>query len=242
MKMETFSFSRLSLYETCPHRFYKKYVEGYEEPTTYPLALGKGVHRAIEEKLKGLDHRLAIQKGLEEAEYHPEVTKNELSWLTRNAPIHEIYGDIEIYFKLPLSNEPNAPKIQGFIDVVGGNYIVDWKTNRAMYVRDNNQVGLYSWAMNQLRGWEEVYGRLYFLRFRQESNYLYTMEEMEESRLWAYNLAKEIQGKLEVAKAIPELKDELFPATPSRFCSHCPFAMDCFQKFSPYGKDGIKSN
>ena len=43
-----FSFSRLNLYKTCPYRFFKKYIEGYEEPITYPLALGKGVHKAIE--------------------------------------------------------------------------------------------------------------------------------------------------------------------------------------------------
>lgn len=128
--METFSFSRLSLYEICPHRFYKKYVEGYEEEVTYPLALGKGVHKAIEDKLEGLDHNSAVENGMKEAEYHPNVTRSELGWLTSNAPIHEIYGDIEIYFKLPLSPEDDSPKLQGFIDVVGGNYIVDWKTNR----------------------------------------------------------------------------------------------------------------
>lgn len=241
--MNTFSFSRLSLYETCPYRFYKKYVEGYEEPLTYPLALGSGVHKAIEEKMNGATHDEAITSGIVEAEFHPEVTRKELSILTYNAPIHQITGETEIYFKRPLSNEEDAPLIQGFIDVVGNNYIVDWKSNRTMYnVRKNHQIGLYAWAMNQIRGMKEVYGRLYFLRFRQESNFLYTAKEMEESRLWAYNLAKEIQGNLALAKAMPDLKDELFPSTPTAFCSHCPFAMSCFQKFSPYGKDRIKSS
>lgn len=232
--MNTFSFSRLSLYETCPHRFYKRYVEGLQEPTTYPLALGKGVHRAVEDKMNGLSHQEAVVNGFIEAELHPEVTKQELSWLTNNAPIHQIQGETEIYFKIPLADEDDAPLIQGFIDVVGNNYIVDWKTNRVMYdVRENNQIGLYAWAMNKVRGMEDVYGRLYFLRFRRESNFRYTFKEMESARSWAYNLAKEIQGKLALAREMPELKDDLFPATPSSFCSHCPFAVSCFRKFSP---------
>lgn len=235
--MDVFSFSRLTLYEKCPERFYKKYVEGYEEPTTYPLALGKGVHRAVQDKLEGLDHDIAIQNGMKEAEYHPEVTIKELSWLTNNAPINQIYGDVEYYFKIPLSNEPNSPMIQGYIDVVGDNYIVDWKTNRVMYdVRDNHQIGLYSWAISKLKGWSEVHGSLYFLRFKRQSSFKFSLQEMEQARMWAYNLAKEIQGKLVVARAFPELKNELFPAIPTSYCSHCPFAIECFRKFSPVSK------
>lgn len=235
--MRTFSFSRLSLFETCPYRFYKKYVEGYDEPVTYPLALGKGVHKAIEDKMNGLSHEDSVLNGIVEAEFHPEVTKQELSYLTRNAPIHNIIGETEVYFKLPLSDENNAPMIQGYIDVVNRNFIVDWKTNRVMYdVRDTHQIGLYAWAMNKLRGIQEVYGRLYFLRFKRESNFRYTSTEMETSRMWAYRLATNIQGKLNLAKVMPELKNELFPATTSSFCSHCPFAVECFRKFSPFAK------
>lgn len=231
--MKVFSFSRLNLYQTCPHRFYKRYVEGYKEPVTYPLALGKGVHKAVEEKMRGIEHQLAVETGMKEINYHPEVTREELSWLAGNAPTHEVSGEIERYFKLPLADESDSPYIQGFIDVIGNGYIVDWKTNRAMYdVLENHQIGLYSWAVQQLFGWTEVYGRLYFLRFRRESYACYGRSEMEMARKWAYDLAKEIQAKLEMVKALPELKDELFPATPQSFCSHCPFSYECHVKFS----------
>lgn len=238
--MDTFSFSRLSLYETCPYRFYQKYVEGFEEPITYPLALGKAVHKAIEDKMNGASHDEAITNGIIEVDFHPDVTKNELSSLVWKAPIkgkNKIVGETEVYFKIPLSDEENAPKIQGFIDVVGGNFIYDWKTNRIPYdVRDNHQISLYSWAMKEKRGLTEVYGTLYFLRFRRSSSYRFSANEMEESRKWAYGLAKEIQGKLEMVKAMPYLKEELFPATPRSFCSHCPFVVGCFRKFSPIAK------
>src|SRR5699024_3842518 len=218
--------------------FYQKYVEGYEEPSSLPLALGKGVHKSIEDKMNGVPHNEAVANGIVEADFHPEVTVQELSSLTWNAPVHgknKIQGETEIYFKIPLSDEDDAPMIQGYIDVVGKNFIVDWKSNRVPYnVRDNHQIGLYAWAISKLRNIPEVNGSLYFLRFKKESSFTYTHKEMEEARLWALYLSKEIQGKLSMVKAIPDLKDDLFHDKPSYFCSHCPFAVECFKKFSPY--------
>lgn len=236
--LEVFSFSRLNLYETCPYRFYKRYVEGIEEPETYPLALGKGVHKAVEKKLKGMEHESAVLLGIIEADFHPEVEEQELSWLVKNAPIHKLNEvlDVELHFQLPLSDEPDAPQLQGYIDVVGNGYIVDWKTNRVMYdVRDNFQVGLYAWALNQLFGYQKVYGHLYFLRFKKQSFSVFGLEEMEKARVWAYTLAKEIQDKVAKIKEQPNLVFELFPATPQSFCSHCPFAYECHSIFSTLG-------
>ena len=96
-----FSFSRLSLYETCPYRFYKKYIQGYEEPTTYPLALGKGVHKAIEDKIKGVSHSEAVLNGMIEADFHPEVTMEELSDLVSHAPITREHGGDGNSFSTP---------------------------------------------------------------------------------------------------------------------------------------------
>ena len=113
-----FSFSRLSLHESCPYRFYKKYILGYDEPTTYPLALGKGVHKAIEDKIKGISHSEAVLNGMIEADFHPEVKLEELSELVSHAPIQVNMGETEIHFQLPLSDETSAPMIQGYIDLV----------------------------------------------------------------------------------------------------------------------------
>src|SRR5699024_1928318 len=214
-------------------RFYKKYVEGYKEDMTLPLAFGSAVHLAIENVLKGKTVIEAVLDALDEVN-HPEVNPQEVKDMVMNVPIHGangVRGEIEPHFVLPLANEPNAPKLQGFIDVLGDGYIFDWKTNRVPYkVTDNNQIGLYAWAVNQLKGWEKVYGSLFFTRFKRESRHLYTSKDMENARKWAYTTAKEIQGKLELVNAMPELLEELFPSTPSRTCSHCPFSATCFIK------------
>src|SRR5690625_4422754 len=146
--MDTFSFSRLNLYETYPHRFYHRYVEGYEEPETYPLALGSGVHKAIESKMNGASHEQAVLNGLIEANFHEEVTKKELSNLTWNAPVqgdNAIRGQTEVYFTLPLSYEADARNSKVYMYVVGNGYNVDWKVILVSYdVRKNQLIALYA--------------------------------------------------------------------------------------------------
>ncbi|MFS0577267.1 PD-(D/E)XK nuclease family protein [Sporosarcina sp. 179-K 3D1 HS] len=232
-----FSFSRLSLYETCPYRFYKKYIQGYQEPVTYPLALGKGVHKAIEEKINGVSHTEAVLNGMIEADFHPEVTLEEMSDLVSHAPIQANMGDTEVHFQLPLSGKDSAPMIQGYIDLVSsdGSRIVDWKTNRARYdVRDNHQVGLYAWAIGQLRNQSNVEGKLFFLRFKRESKLIFNQADMEKSRKWALSVANEINSKQEIIDRLPEKTEELFQSTPSSHCRHCSFAIECYKKFSNY--------
>lgn len=232
-----YSFSRLTLYETCPNRFFKKYIEGFEEPATKPLALGKAVHRTVEGKLKGETHSEAVLNGMIESDFHREVTYDEVSKLASRAPIKKDMGEVELHFELPLASTEPAPKIQGYIDLItwNSNEIIDWKTNQRMYnVRDNHQIGLYAWAVSQLKGKEKIKGSLFFLRFRKASRWTFTNIEMEQSRQWALSLANEIDQKLFLYEIAPEKADALFPDKPSSFCSHCPFAVECFQKFSMF--------
>ncbi|QNK89824.1 PD-(D/E)XK nuclease family protein [Sporosarcina sp. resist] len=232
-----FSFSRLSLYTTCPYRFFKKHIEGYEEPATYPLALGKGVHKAVEDKINGVSHSEAILNGMIEAEFHPKVTMDEMSELVSYAPLTENMGETEIHFQLPLSDEDSAPMLQGYIDLVSpdGSTIVDWKTNRVSYdVRDNHQVGLYAWAVGQLKNQSVVEGSLYFLRFRRASKHVFNQADMDRSRQWALGVANEINFKREILDMLPEEAESLFLSTPSSHCRHCPFAIECYRNFSSY--------
>lgn len=230
-----FSFSRLNIYKQCPYRFYNKYVLRKEEPVTQSLALGKAVHKAIEDKINGVDHEQAILNGYLESGLHDEVSYEDISTLVQKAPVHKGMGETEIYFNLPLSDEKNAPIIQGYIDVVQPNgAIIDWKTNRIPYnVLDSPQIALYSWAIGQLKNVNKVKGSYYFLRFRKDSSYLFTHKEMDAARKWALDLANEINARLDLYSMFPDKHQDVFPAQPSRLCNHCPFAIDCFRRFNP---------
>ncbi|GAB3051579.1 RecB family exonuclease [Virgibacillus ainsalahensis] len=229
-----FSFSRLNLYEQCPYRFYNKYVLGKEEPMTKPLALGKAVHQAIDDKINGLTHEEAVLNGYAEAGFHEELTQQEISELVERAPIQPKMGENEVYFKLPLSDKADAPEIQGYIDLYSPDgAITDWKTNRIPYdVQANRQVALYAWSIGQIKGLDTVEGILYFLRFRKESNHVFNVEDMEEARSWALNTANEINEKMALQELLPDESERLFPVQPSRLCGHCPFAWECLKNNS----------
>ncbi|HET7658424.1 MAG TPA: PD-(D/E)XK nuclease family protein [Bacillales bacterium] len=227
-----YSFSRLSLYQTCPYRFRRKYIDGIEEPVTKPLALGKAVHKAIELVIKGKTVDQAVLTGWLEADLHPDVTQMEIKELLQNAPVQPGMGETEVYFRLPLSDSLGAPELQGYMDLITGDSLVDWKTNWAMYdVLGTHQVGLYAWALQQLKKIPVVKGRLHFLRFKRSSEHLFSRADMEKARKWALHWATEIENKLFLLHVAPEEKDVLFPATPSSACSHCPFAVECYRKF-----------
>lgn len=236
-KQMVYSFSRLHLYTRCPYRFRMKYLEGYEEPVTKPLALGKAVHKAAESIMKGTSHKEAVFKGWAEIDFHKEVAVNEIADLVKRMPAVDHPVQTEQHFQLPLFDSPSSPVLQGYIDVVmdKGKRIIDWKTNRQVYsVADNHQMGLYAWAVSRLTGLKEVKGSLYFLRFRKEIIHTFCEKEMEQSRKWALQLIQEMERKLLVLDFASEEADTLFPATPGSICSHCPFAADCYQKFGRY--------
>jgi hypothetical protein len=231
-----FSFSRLSLYEQCPFRFYLKYVEEREEPVSKPLALGKAVHKGIEMMIQGHDLEKAVLAGFVEADFHPEVEREELQNLIQKAPVQPGIGETEVHFELPLAPSLSAPRIQGYIDLLveeeNGIWFVDWKTNWRTYnVFDTMQLPLYAWAVGTMKGLGEVGGSLYFLRFGQKYGHTFTEEEMENARHWAYVRAREIEDRLFLLELEPESRDQLFPAKPSSYCHHCPFAIECYVSY-----------
>lgn len=230
-----FSFSRLNMYARCPYRFYRKYVLKEQEEPTLPLALGKAVHKAIECRIKGMDENEAVMEGIIESDFFPGVTFDDVAFLSGRAGVKPFIGETEVHFQLPLSKEPDAPIIQGFVDLVqnDGTAVTDWKTNRVMYdILDNYQLGLYAWAIGQIYNSPYIYGSLFFLRFKQASRHAFTPEDMEQARLWAYNLAREINTNLTVHDMMPDQATKIFPAKPSSDCKHCPFAFECMKEFS----------
>ena len=110
---------------------------------------------------------------------------------------------------------------------------MDWKTNWRTYnVFDTMQLPLYAWAVGKMKGLDEVAGSLYFLRFGQKYGHTFTEEEMENARHWAYVRAREIEDRLFLLELEPESRDQLFPAKPSSYCHHCPFAVECNARFA----------
>ena len=97
----------------------------------------------MEDKINGVSNLEAVLNGVIEAEFHPEVTMDEMSELVSHAPIKENMGETEIHFNylFLIKIQPRFYKAISVLLSPDGSKIVDWKTNRVRYdVRDNHQV------------------------------------------------------------------------------------------------------
>lgn len=232
--MELYSYSRLSLYETCPLRFYFRYVLEKPEPVTKPLAIGKAVHRGIETLVKGgtMDNALAAAFAEAEAAGLGREEGEEIRDLIAQAPVPE--GEAEVHFELPLSSPESGLRLQGYIDLVCDvNAFVDWKTNWRPYQPDETrQLALYAWAMMELKKSDRVQGTLYFLRHGLPLSRVYTREEAEAAQQWAFRTARDIRDRVFLAELHPEEAEKLFPPRAGPHCRTCPFAEECWKRTS----------
>ncbi|MGE6604484.1 PD-(D/E)XK nuclease family protein [Lysinibacillus fusiformis] len=241
-----FSATRLITYEDCPFMFYKRVIKKEENGQTLPLALGSATHLAIELILKGVSKYDAVVKAFREYEID-ELKIKDIMDLVDNAPYQQFMRaaiEIEKKFRLPL-DETGEYEVTGVIDVADtkGYFLADWKTNRKVYTpTDTRQLALYAWALGEMQGKREILATLYFLRFykQQRQSHLFTYWEMQEARIWALKLTKEINKKNQLIKMFegtPYEESTLkanFPAKPSNRCSHCPFSVECFGMFSDF--------
>lgn len=230
--MKLVSHSRLALYEQCPRQFYYKYILGFKMPVTKPQALGKAVHKALEVlAVQNIPVQEGIKQGLIECGFHPEVEPNEVRQLVENALSKKIEGVPEYHFQLPLFDVPDFPEIQGYIDRWNKDEIWDYKTNWQPYdILSNYQLALYARAVSQITGLKKIKGHLFFLRYKKIYSYVFTEKEMNLAKEWAKRLITEINFKLEILEIYPDKVDELFPYQPNRYCSSCPFILDCYKK------------
>lgn len=240
-----FSATRLMTYEDCPFMFYKKEIEKADTEQTLPLALGSATHLALELILKGVLRNEAILKGFTEYQIDG-LSIIDISNFVDNAPYQQFMGaaiTVENQFRLPL-DDAGEYEITGVIDVADnkGHFLADWKTNRKVYTpTDTKQLALYAWALHKLKGQTQVLATLYFLRFykQQKQSHLFQMWEMENARLWALKLTREINQKNNLVNMFTGVhKDNAvkiqFSAKPSNRCTHCSFAVECHRKFSAY--------
>lgn len=227
--MELFSFSRLSLFHTCPWRWHFKYVLGLDDPPGPAAIFGKTVHKAIELVLNGRSFDDAVVTAwLEESDM--TVDAAEIRAMVQTALSYGPQGETERHFILPLTNEI---KLQGYIDMLDTNrampLIADWKTGWKRYdACDTWQLPLYAAAVMEQTGAEAVHGMLVFLRFNDARHAIISKEAAAQAKDWAIKTAEEIQFRLDLLCVMEP--HEAFPPKPSPECGNCPWSVLCLEE------------
>lgn len=239
--MNTFSFSRLNLYQTCPRRFYYKYVLELDDPPGEAAILGKTVHKAIELVLNGRSFDDAVLTAcMEEAGL--SVDRTEVEMLTKTAlsfARHYYNRETEKYIMTELSEIiielGKGILFHGYIDLLclcrknEIPVILDWKTNRSPYdITSTWQILLYAAAVMEQTGVETVEGILVFLRTGHVSRSVINENMAKQAKEWAARTAEEIQHKLELIKSSRD-PHGIFPSSPSVACRYCPWSYLCLK-------------
>lgn len=244
-----YSHSRLQKFIDCPWAFYKHYVMEQEEPPSEPLAFGSVVHLAAnsviangagkEEALLDALADAPLRVDIKEARRQLDIALSLYNAYTANKPAWKS----EEHFQLPLDpNDPLSPELQGYLDLHvyaeddPEHLLLDWKTGRRFYPHDETQqLRLYAWAIREIYGAERVKAGLHFLRLKKKSFTTYDYDAMEAARLWALNLAREIENLL-VSLTMGETPKEVFSPTPGpKVCKNCGLA-DAVCGQEPAGK------
>jgi len=223
-----FSYSKLSMFETCPYRYYLRYVCGIPEPPTEALQVGTATHAAISRLLKGeIDIDLVVEE---------EIRKQDLLSLEKHFPeVLKMVQNFASAFVRPTGSQVATEMalerglgkhtIIGFADLVcetpGQVIITDFKTGWKRYgAEDTQQLALYSWMVRERFPGKVIKARLWWLRYRRG-----LQVEVEVNADGAAAWAERLIG--EIADAAQWPGDIGYSRNVGTACGPCPFAGDC---------------
>lgn len=226
--METFSFTRLTTYQTCPRRYFYRYVQKVPEPPAKPLEFGKAMHAVLSGIILGTGQIDGLVKGavyssqlLDESDGQ-EIEKMAGWFQKKFSPV----GFVRSEHKLARELEPGVQMV-GYADLVEQDMmqtiITDFKTEWDRYEpTDTMQLPLYAWMAEPELG-AYVEARLWFVRYFKDPirQALIGPEERDRAVQWARGLVREIVE----AGELPGWAG--FPERPGKACAACGYADRC---------------
>lgn len=234
MKKKQYSYSRIDLYEKCPHAFKVAYLDKIPRVQNEALEVGTRLHGLVADYLIRLitlgqstdwdwARGAAPRDGLADAAEIWEQFYSNFSLppaldapgverklaFDRNWEPCEFNSD-DVYFRMIIDFHFRQNDL---------GVIVDWKTNRAIpaTVEKNLQLRIYGWGLKKALYPEvkEVMLRLHYLRYGKEREVLLSSEDLD-------GVPDTLNARIEEIEA-----DTSFTPTPGSFCGWCGVTSHC---------------
>lgn len=228
------SYSRINTFLRCPRKFYLKYIDGLEEPSTPAMEIGKIVHESLDALIKnGGDMLKALEKldTLPKQDYTTARKRFKIGVkMLQGLPVaaSELKFGFDIKFNKVDFDSPNC-FFRGVIDLVikngDGSYSVrDWKTGWSD--PDPRQVFIY--ALPLIRAGLRVNDAGFFL-LATGGVYPYPITDIEVDSAFNFITKKWqlIRERFEEAEYESVNPIEKFQPDVSGGCSHCSFHDRC---------------
>jgi CRISPR/Cas system-associated exonuclease Cas4 (RecB family) len=238
MRITKLSASAIRDYISCPSKLkYRMYVSG-EAIKTPQMILGTVVHRVIEnykqwntvkEGLVLANHYLDQDKSVLPLE---QINNMEIALSNYNKEfryISEQSINLEYEFSFPLKSA--GINLIGRMDVIGENYIADWKVTESTPIMLHNdpQFILYDWAFEQHN--KKKPDRVMYINLLKKQVMDYFRNDYYFNNLLNVVIPSIVNNKYYYPKGLYEyVRSEKY-----RICNKCPFKSICWGEFYGMG-------
>lgn len=226
---ETWSYSKIDAFKTCPYKFYLQYLKRISEPQDSLAAIHKGnlVHLLLEQKLTGdVDLEDKELRDLLDKLAKEDITKTLRSvkkfiegdfWASLNAK--NATAEQWIYLDKTLSpcSKPESFVI-GKVDYIEKKedyvLIIDWKTGKktnkelTMYKSNNLQLDIYAlWALQKFSDFESVNAMLYYIETHATLEKIYSKNDINDLKEKVASAILEVRNNKEFERKMGPLCD-----------------------------------
>lgn len=235
LKFFPYSYSKMSVYHTCPKQFWYEYVIKQKVPfePSYHLDKGDLVHGLTEAALKGKlkTYKVKDYKALTEEQVRETFALTKAFWKTDTfSKIRNAQGarDIECWMNLDDDLKPVTRKstINGKIDFMlrgpRTGLIVDWKTGGKskealeQWPKDYDQLQIYSlWCLQKYKNLEAVKAQYVFVEHDHVQDLVVMRSEVEKLRDKFLGVISTIES------------DNDWKKRESKLCAWCDFRREC---------------
>ena len=248
MAIKPLSFTKISLYQSCPLSYKLQYIDGLKPKDKWFFSFGTTLHNCVErffkvstppppslEKLLEYYEHNWLSQGYESPEEEVKHKDYGREILTKFWEIHSTDFRMPIALERSFYIDIEGIKLRGFIDRVdkldsGGLSIIDYKTNRELfttdYLEEDLQLTIYQLAAEQTWQLPVEILTLYHLR----SNTACTCPPRNEKRLE--------EARRLVVEVAENIAQEKFPAIENQYCpcdfpEHCPYYRHQYMEITP---------
>jgi ATP-dependent helicase/nuclease subunit A len=199
----------LTDYARCPQRFKLHFIDGHPglgEGSAYAMQTGTLVHKALEHNLTKAQDLLPFA----EADWSQSVCDEAIALATRffKLPVYQHLRQTAVAKEQQISFKLDRLTFNGVIDLVGNDWVLDYKSDRTIQPQDHRfQLWVYAASLN--------YPHAHIVYLRHDKIHSFTPSHLEEIADEAYSLAQKIsQGD--------------YIATPTtEKCAYCPYLAFC---------------
>jgi ATP-dependent helicase/nuclease subunit A len=199
----------LTDYARCPQRFKLHFIDGHPglgEGLAYSMQTGTLVHKALEHNLTQVKDLLPFA----EADWSQSVFDEAIALAIRffKLPVYQHLRQTAVAKEQQISFKLDRLTFNGVIDLVGNDWVLDYKSDRTMEPKDHRfQLWVYAAALN--------HPNAHVVYLRHDKIHTFTKSHLEEIASEAHGLAQNIyQGN--------------YIATPTmEKCAYCPYLAFC---------------